>query len=202
MKKEALIQNKLEALYLAGEREIPLPKKTSAKQPASKLILPQTALLKKDAPSDDKLAELKKLREFIGDCTRCRLCEQRTKLVFGDGNPDANLMFVGEAPGRDEDMQGLPFVGRAGQLLTKIIEAMKLTREQVYIANVVKCRPETATPPPTRSRPVSPSCCARSKSFDPRSSSAWAPLRPKPFCRPKTRLPACAGTFTLGLRRW
>lgn len=75
------------------------------------------------------------------NCTRCRLAGTRTNVVFGVGNPNADLMFVGEAPGRDEDLQGEPFVGRAGQLLTDIIKAMKLTRDQVYIANVIKCRP-------------------------------------------------------------
>ena len=74
-------------------------------------------------------------------CTRCDLCHTRTNVVFGSGNPNADLMFVGEAPGHDEDLQGLPFVGRAGQLLTRIIEAMKLTRNDVYICNVLKCRP-------------------------------------------------------------
>lgn len=75
------------------------------------------------------------------DCTRCRLAGGRTNVVFGVGDPNADLMFIGEAPGRDEDLQGEPFVGRAGQLLTDIIKAMKLTRDQVYIANVIKCRP-------------------------------------------------------------
>ncbi len=74
-------------------------------------------------------------------CTRCRLARTRTQVVFGVGNPDADLMFIGEAPGRDEDIKGEPFVGRAGQLLTDIITAMKLTRDDVYIANVIKCRP-------------------------------------------------------------
>jgi DNA polymerase len=85
----------------------------------------------------------------IGDCRRCRLCEKRTNIVFGAGSPEARLMFVGEGPGHDEDLKGVPFVGRAGQLLTDIIGAMKLSREQVYIANVVKCRPpENRTPQP------------------------------------------------------
>ena len=74
-------------------------------------------------------------------CTRCRLSQGRTQVVFGHGDPDADLMFVGEAPGADEDIQGEPFVGRAGQLLTKIIAAIGLTRSEVYIANVIKCRP-------------------------------------------------------------
>ena len=83
----------------------------------------------------------------IGDCTRCKLHRGRTRLVFGDGNPKAELVFVGEGPGRDEDVQGLPFVGRAGKLLTQMIEAMGLQRQDVYICNVVKCRPpENRTP--------------------------------------------------------
>jgi uracil-DNA glycosylase family 4 len=82
------------------------------------------------------------IRSEIGDCTRCKLHGLgRRQIVFGVGNPDADLMFVGEAPGGDEDIQGIPFVGRAGQLLTKIIEAIGLARDQVYIANVIKCRP-------------------------------------------------------------
>jgi len=82
------------------------------------------------------------VRADIGDCTRCKLHAQgRRQIVFGVGNPDADLMFVGEAPGADEDIQGIPFVGRAGQLLTKIIEAIGLKRDDVYIANVIKCRP-------------------------------------------------------------
>ena len=89
----------------------------------------------------DKPAALKAIRADIGDCTRCRLHKGRTNLVFGVGNPDAELMFVGEGPGADEDAQGEPFVGRAGQLLNNMISAMGLKREDVYIANVVKCRP-------------------------------------------------------------
>ena len=90
------------------------------------------------------------IRADIGDCTRCKLHTLgRQQIVFGVGNPQADLMFVGEAPGRDEDIQGIPFVGRAGQLLTKIIEAIGLKREDVYIANVIKCRPpENRNPEP------------------------------------------------------
>lgn len=89
------------------------------------------------------------LRAETHDCTKCRLAGTRTNVVFGVGDPNADLMFVGEAPGRDEDLQGEPFVGRAGQLLTDILKAMKLSREQVYIANVIKCRPpENRNPEP------------------------------------------------------
>ena len=93
---------------------------------------------------------LQEIRDDIGDCTRCKLATLgRKQVVFGAGNPDAELMFVGEAPGADEDIQGIPFVGRAGQLLTKMIEAMGFAREEVYIANVVKCRPpENRNPDP------------------------------------------------------
>ncbi|RPJ70756.1 MAG: uracil-DNA glycosylase [Acidobacteria bacterium] len=90
------------------------------------------------------------IREDLGDCTRCALHKQgRRQIVFGVGNPNARLMFIGEAPGRDEDIQGIPFVGRAGQLLTKMIEAMGYSRDDVYIANVIKCRPpENRNPEP------------------------------------------------------
>ena len=84
---------------------------------------------------------LEAVRNDLGDCTRCALHQGRSHIVFGIGNPQADLMFIGEGPGVEEDRQGLPFVGPAGQLLTKIIEAIDLTREDVYIANVVKCRP-------------------------------------------------------------
>ncbi len=91
----------------------------------------------------DRIADdtLLKIREDLGECTRCKLHRARNKIVFGDGNPKAELVFVGEGPGADEDAQGLPFVGRAGKLLTQMIEAMGLQRKDVYICNVVKCRP-------------------------------------------------------------
>lgn len=88
-----------------------------------------------------KNESLEEIKEELGDCTRCKLHNDRNNIVFGEGNPKARLVFVGEGPGRDEDMQGRPFVGRAGKLLTKIIQAMGLERKDVYICNVVKCRP-------------------------------------------------------------
>jgi len=92
--------------------------------------------------SEMSVAEsLEDIRADIGDCQRCRLCEGRTNIVFGVGNPKADIMLIGEGPGRDEDLKGEPFVGRAGQLLTKIIQAMGIERKDVYIANIVKCRP-------------------------------------------------------------
>jgi uracil-DNA glycosylase len=91
--------------------------------------------------SGDKETAMRLLREEIGDCQKCKLAQKRTHLVFGEGNPEARLMFIGEAPGREEDIQARPFVGEAGMLLTRLIEKMGLKREDVYIANVVKCRP-------------------------------------------------------------
>jgi uracil-DNA glycosylase len=84
---------------------------------------------------------LPRISEDLGECTRCKLHRQRNRIVFGAGNPHAELVFIGEGPGHDEDVQGLPFVGRAGQLLTQMIQAMGVTRDDVYICNVVKCRP-------------------------------------------------------------
>ncbi len=89
----------------------------------------------------NKDSALKALREEIGDCQRCRLAKGRTNIVFGEGNPDAKLIFIGEGPGREEDLQARPFVGDAGKLLTRLIEKMGFKREDVYIANIVKCRP-------------------------------------------------------------
>ena len=97
--------------------------------------------LKPETSSADRVSALRQIRADIGDCTRCKLHKQRTNIVFGVGDPNAQLMFIGEAPGADEDEQGEPFVGRAGQLLNNMIAAMGLRREQVYIANIAKCRP-------------------------------------------------------------
>jgi uracil-DNA glycosylase family 4 len=91
--------------------------------------------------SPGSMPDLESLAGFLAGCPRCKLSKSRTNIVFGQGNPRADLMFVGEAPGRDEDEQGLAFVGRAGQLLTKIIEAIGRKRDDVFIANVLKCRP-------------------------------------------------------------
>jgi uracil-DNA glycosylase family 4 len=101
------------------------------------------------------MPDLPALEKFIAGCPRCKLSKGRTHIVFGQGNPRAELMFVGEAPGRDEDEQGLAFVGRAGQLLTKIIEAMGRRREDVFIANVIKCRPPNNRDP----EPVEVAAC-------------------------------------------
>jgi uracil-DNA glycosylase family 4 len=138
-----------EAALPKSTRKPELPK---AAQTAPRVALPQPAKKPDILPipagpslfeSFDKVPDdtLLKIRTDLGECTRCKLHTSRNKIVFGDGNPKAELVFVGEGPGHDEDMQGLPFVGRAGKLLTQMIEAMGLQRKDVYICNVVKCRP-------------------------------------------------------------
>jgi DNA polymerase len=112
-------------------------------RPQERAVLPMEPKIDHPpAASSDPAEALRVVREELGECRRCRLCEKRTQIVFGVGSPRARLMFVGEGPGEEEDKQGVPFVGRAGQLLTDIItKGMGLKREEVYIANVVKCRP-------------------------------------------------------------
>jgi len=121
----------LKAEKESGQHDMYFQKKTAAAAPAQPAA-PQ---------GGPGAAGLTQYHDAIKDCKKCGLHKTRTKFVFGEGNPRAQLVFVGEAPGRDEDLQGRPFVGRAGQLLTKIIEAMGYKREDVYICNVLKCRP-------------------------------------------------------------
>jgi len=123
-------------------REQMSPRKSAAVMAPLEVSTLEVLTAKPEYGVADPVAALRIIREDLGDCTRCRLHKQgRKQIVFGVGNPNADLMFIGEAPGADEDQQGEPFVGRAGQLLTNMIKAMGLEREQVYIANIIKCRP-------------------------------------------------------------
>jgi uracil-DNA glycosylase len=124
----------------ASPEAAPIVEEASEPMPIRKM---SAAAVPGSAPvPSDPVAALRLIREDIGDCTRCPLHKQgRKQIVFGVGNPDADLMFIGEAPGADEDIQGEPFVGRAGQLLNSMIKAMGLRREDIYIANIIKCRP-------------------------------------------------------------
>ena len=150
----ASLRRHLERRQRAGIRTLPKSETSEAKPIAASSAVNVLGGTAGDLFADNKTAlkadSLEQLREAIGDCKLCKLCSGRTHIVFGVGNPHATLMFVGEGPGRDEDLQGEPFVGRAGQLLTDIItKGMKLRREEVYIANVVKCRPpENRNPEP------------------------------------------------------
>jgi len=124
------------------QREEMSPRKSAAVAPIPEENIFEVLTPKPEQQAIDPVAALKLIREDLGDCTRCKLHKQgRKQIVFGVGNPRAELMFVGEGPGADEDQQGEPFVGRAGQLLNNMIKAMGIGREDVYIANVVKCRP-------------------------------------------------------------
>ena len=156
-----IVVQRLEGLQRAGVTHLAKPRKASppaglpsagltsgvpktAKSAASLLAGGQTAMGERarETPAVERLAALEIVRGEVAACTRCReLADTRTQTVFGVGNPQARLCFLGEAPGADEDRQGEPFVGRAGQLLTKIIEACTLKRQDVYILNVLKCRP-------------------------------------------------------------
>jgi len=140
---EATFVAEAEAFSLDARRVLP-PAVNPLVAPALKLIsfndLPPVPAER--VPVAERAAALEAIRAEIGDCTRCPLAYAgRRKIVFGDGSPTARLMFVGEGPGADEDVQGIPFVGKAGQLLNNMIAAMGLKREEVYIANIVKCRP-------------------------------------------------------------
>ncbi|MDP7395799.1 MAG: uracil-DNA glycosylase [Lentisphaeria bacterium] len=117
----------------------PAPQPPGREPPAAEA--PNTAAQPTAEPIDLGNTDLVELETMVSACTRCELCKERNRTAFADGSADADLMFIGEGPGADEDREGIPFVGAAGQLLTKIIGAMKIRREDVYIANIVKCRP-------------------------------------------------------------
>lgn len=134
------------AFYQAlGFEELPITVKAPGRAVSARVMQKNSKEeIMRMLPADqagDKDVQLRELREYIGDCQRCKLSKQRNTIVFGAGNPWARLMFIGEAPGKEEDQQGLPFVGDAGRLLTRLIEKMGMKRDDVYIANIIKCRP-------------------------------------------------------------
>jgi DNA polymerase len=126
-----------------GVESIDVARRSAPQRPGPAVVAgapSQASLL--DRPLAEGRPTLEQVRESVGDCTRCRLSGGRTQIVFGVGNPDADLMFIGEGPGEQEDLQGVPFVGRAGELLTRMIErGLGIPRGDVYICNIVKCRP-------------------------------------------------------------
>jgi DNA polymerase len=134
------VNHHLRWLRDAGEETVPKPIQVVMPKPTS-VEMPMRATVVPSSPVGASTSLLTQLREEIGDCKRCKLHEGRTHLVFGVGNPHAELLFVGEGPGADEDLKGEPFVGRAGQLLDRMIVAMGFARQEVYICNIVKCRP-------------------------------------------------------------
>ena len=146
---------------------------------------------------------LEEVRQELGDCQRCRLHVGRTNLVFGVGNPRADLMFVGEAPGADEDAQGIPFVGRAGQLLTKIIEAIDLSREQVYIANILKCRPPgNRNPEPDEVETCEPFLVQQIEAVQPKIIVALGKYAAQNLLRTQTPISKMRGEFVRFQNCW
>jgi uracil-DNA glycosylase family 4 len=152
------------ARYYADLTDIGLPAVPGAPGP-----VPVRATGDASVPAGAPLSSLEGIRGEIGDCHRCKLSGGRKTIVFGQGHPQARLMFVGEAPGADEDEQGLAFVGKAGQLLTKIIEAIGLKRNDVFIANVIKCRPpQNRNPEPDEIVSCQPFLEAQIRAIQPR----------------------------------
>jgi len=148
-----------------------------------------------DAPTYP-IESLEEIRADLGDCQRCKLAPRRHLIVFGSGNPKAELMFVGEAPGSDEDQQGLPFVGRAGQLLTKIIQAMGMTRDEVYISNILKCRPpENRNPEPDEIASCEPFLFRQIAAVRPRVICALGAFGAQTLLRTKEAISRLRGNF-------
>lgn len=146
-----------------------------------------------EAPPARPLTEI---RNELGDCKRCRLCEGRRSIVFGSGNPRAELVFVGEAPGAEEDAQGVPFVGAAGQLLTKMIEAMGYRRDDVYICNVIKCRPpDNRNPAPDEVAACEPFLQQQLASLQPRVIVALGKFASQTLLRETTAITRLRGQW-------
>jgi uracil-DNA glycosylase family 4 len=139
---------------------------------------------------------LESVKEELGDCQRCSLCQVRTHLVFGEGNARANIVFVGEAPGADEDVQGRPFVGRAGQLLTRIISAMGLSRKDVYICNILKCRPpRNRNPKPDEIHACEPFLIKQLQVINPEVICALGTFAAQTLLKKDTPITALRGRF-------
>jgi DNA polymerase len=141
-------------------------------------------------------ATLETVRQELGECRRCKLHSSRTQIVFGSGNPQAKLVFVGEGPGRDEDLQGQPFVGLAGQLLTKIIQAIQLSRQEVYIANIIKCRPPgNRNPEPDEISACEPFLVKQLEVIRPRMICALGTFAAQTLLKTQEKISALRGRF-------
>ena len=139
---------------------------------------------------------LEEVRRELGDCRRCKLHRTRHSLVFGEGNEKATLMFIGEGPGYEEDVQGMPFVGRAGQLLTKIIESIHLQREEVYIANIIKCRPpKNRNPEPDEIQSCHPFLLKQINAIQPRIICALGAFAAQTLLKTDAKITALRGRF-------
>ncbi|MDP3502960.1 MAG: uracil-DNA glycosylase [Myxococcales bacterium] len=172
----------------AVARTAPAP--VAAKAPAPVIRMP--------SPPAEPIAKrpLDEIRRELGDCQRCKLCSGRKTIVFGSGNPRAELVFVGEGPGEEEDLKGVPFVGQAGQLLTRMIEAMKFTRDDVYICNVVKCRPpNNRNPEPDEIEACEPFLKAQLASLQPKVIVALGKFAAQTLLRDTTAITRLRGQW-------
>ena len=171
----------LEYLKESGIEALPLSAETRRQAPAS-------------SPHPSERLTLEEIREQLGDCRRCKLHRTRKTIVFGEGNTQATLMFVGEGPGFDEDVQGRPFVGRAGQLLTKIIQSIGLQRSEVYIANIVKCRPpQNRNPEPEEIDACHPFLVKQIEAIQPRIICALGTFAAQTLLKTSTKITALRG---------
>ena len=162
--------------------------------PRSSVPPPKKAPAPPAAPASS--LTLEEVREELGDCRRCKLHSTRTNIVFGTGTPKARLVFVGEGPGRDEDLQGKPFVGLAGQLLTKIIQAIQLTREEVYIANIIKCRPPgNRNPEPDEIRACEPFLIKQLQAIRPKLICALGTFAAQTLLKTEEKISLLRGRF-------
>jgi len=173
--------------YLKGMGIETLP---AAKEKVEKMMSSEAPTL---SPS------LEEVRKELGDCKRCKLHPTRRTIVFGEGNEKANLMFIGEGPGYDEDVQGRPFVGRAGQLLTKIIQSIHLEREEVYIANIIKCRPpQNRNPEPDEIGSCSPFLMKQIQAIQPKIICALGTFAARTLLQTDAKITSLRGkTFDL-----
>jgi len=149
-----------------------------------------------DKPGPSPVMTLEEVRKELGDCKRCKLHRARRTIVFGEGNESAKLMFIGEGPGYDEDVQGRPFVGRAGQLLTKIIQSINLPREEVYITNIVKCRPpQNRNPEPDEIQSCHPFLMKQIRVIQPKIICALGTFSAQTLLKTDTKITALRGRF-------
>ena len=149
-----------------------------------------------EKPTRSQVLTLEEVRKELGDCKRCKLHQTRRTIVFGEGNEKATLMFIGEGPGYDEDVQGRPFVGRAGQLLTKIIQSINLQREEVYIANIIKCRPpQNRNPEPDEIQSCNPFLRKQIQVIQPKIICALGTFSAQTLLKTETKITALRGKF-------
>ena len=152
--------------------------------------------MKPDEPIQSHIITLADVRKELGDCKRCKLHRGRKTIVFGEGNERATLMLIGEGPGYDEDVQGRPFVGKAGQLLTKILQSINLPREEVYIANIIKCRPpQNRNPEPDEIQSCSPFLMKQIQVIQPKIICALGAFSAQTLLKTDVKITALRGKF-------